>query len=54
MPNSAPQGATKHLTTAERPVDWEELKRQLPPGTLKPDEEKPGPARLSARTTPST
>jgi formylglycine-generating enzyme required for sulfatase activity len=38
--------ATKHVTTAERPVDWEELKRQLPPGTPKPDEEKLRPGAL--------
>src|SRR5690554_1643616 len=24
---------TGYITTAERPVDWEELKKQLPPGT---------------------
>jgi formylglycine-generating enzyme required for sulfatase activity len=29
--------ATGYITTAERPVDWEELKRQLPPGTPRPD-----------------
>src|SRR5262249_23488980 len=36
--------ATKYVTTAEKPVDWEELKKQLPPGTEKPDAEllKPG------------
>src|SRR5262249_54245780 len=30
--------ATGYLTTAERPPDWEELKKQLPPGTPKPDD----------------
>ena len=30
--------ATGYETVAERPVDWEELKQQLPPGTPKPDE----------------
>ncbi len=30
--------ATGYLTVAERPVDWEELKLQLPEGTPKPDE----------------
>ncbi|WP_291785696.1 formylglycine-generating enzyme family protein [Cecembia sp.] len=30
--------ATGYLTVAERPVDWEELKLQLPPGTPKPDD----------------
>lgn len=28
--------ATKYKTVSERPVDWEELKSQLPPGTPKP------------------
>lgn len=27
---------TGYVTVAERPVDWEELKKQLPPGTPKP------------------
>lgn len=30
--------ATGYLTTAERIPDWEELKKQLPPGTPKPDD----------------
>jgi formylglycine-generating enzyme required for sulfatase activity len=36
--------ATHYLTTAERPVDWEELKKQVPAGTPKPPDEmlKPG------------
>jgi formylglycine-generating enzyme required for sulfatase activity len=36
--------ATKYVTTAERAVDWEELKKQVPPGTPKPPDEmlKPG------------
>jgi sulfatase modifying factor 1 len=29
--------ATGYRTVAERPVDWEELKKQVPPGTPKPD-----------------
>jgi formylglycine-generating enzyme required for sulfatase activity len=29
--------ATGYVTTAEKPVDWEELKKQLPVGTPKPD-----------------
>lgn len=28
--------ATGYLTVAERPVDWEEIKKQLPPNTPKP------------------
>lgn len=31
--------ATGYVTVAERPVDWEELKKQLPPGTPKPPDE---------------
>ncbi len=36
--------ATGYVTVAERPVDWEELKKQVPPGTPRPAEEllKPG------------
>jgi len=30
--------ATAYLTTAERKPDWEELKKELPPGTPKPDD----------------
>ena len=30
--------ATGYITTAERKPDWEALKKQLPPGTPKPDE----------------
>jgi formylglycine-generating enzyme required for sulfatase activity len=30
--------ATGYITTAEKKPDWEELKKQLPPGTQKPDE----------------
>ena len=38
--------ATGYVTTAERPVDWEELKKQVPPGTPKPPEEKLRPGSL--------
>jgi formylglycine-generating enzyme required for sulfatase activity len=31
--------ATKYVTTAERPVNWEELRKQLPPETPKPPDE---------------
>src|SRR5690606_23977070 len=31
--------ATGYITTAEKPIDWEELKKQLPPGTPKPDDQ---------------
>lgn len=30
--------ATGYVTTAERKPDWEEMKKQLPPGTPKPDD----------------
>lgn len=30
--------ATGYITTAEKAPDWEEMKKQLPPGTPKPDE----------------
>src|SRR5689334_25182770 len=30
--------ATHYVTTAERKPDWEELKKQVPPGTPRPDE----------------
>jgi formylglycine-generating enzyme required for sulfatase activity len=38
--------ATGYLTTAERPVDWEELKKQVPPGTPKPPDEMLQPGAL--------
>jgi len=31
--------ATRYVTTAEKPVDWEELKKQVPAGTPKPSED---------------
>lgn len=31
--------ATGYTTVAERPIDWEELKQQVPPGTAKPPDE---------------
>lgn len=38
--------ATGYRTVAERPVDWEELKKQLPPDTPKPDEAQLQPGSL--------
>lgn len=38
--------ATGYKTIAERPVDWEELKKQLPPGTPRPPEEALQPGSL--------
>jgi formylglycine-generating enzyme required for sulfatase activity len=46
--------ATGHVTTAEKSPDWEELKKQLPPGTPKPPAEKlvPGSLLFTPPTTP--
>jgi formylglycine-generating enzyme len=38
--------ATGYVTTAERKPDWKELKKQLPPGTPKPPDEKLVPGSL--------
>ncbi len=38
--------ATGYITVAERPIDWEEMKKQLPPDTPKPPEENLQPASL--------
>jgi sulfatase modifying factor 1 len=38
--------ATGYVTTAERPVDWEELKIQFPPGTPKPPDDRLRPGSL--------
>lgn len=38
--------ATGYKTTAERPVDWDEMKKQLPPGTPKPSAEMLQPGSL--------
>ncbi len=38
--------ATHYVTVAERPVDWEELKKQLPADTPKPDDSKLQPGSL--------
>ncbi len=44
--------ATGYTTTAERPVDWEELRKQLPPGTPKPPEAQLQPGSLVFAPTP--
>ncbi len=48
--------ATGYVTTAEKPVDWDELKKQLPPDTPKPPAESlaPGSMVFSPPTTPVT
>ena len=38
--------ATGYKTTAERPVDWEQLKKELPPGTPKPPDDQLVPGSL--------
>ena len=38
--------ATGYVTTAEKDVDWEELKKQLPPGTPRPEAEALAPSSL--------
>jgi formylglycine-generating enzyme required for sulfatase activity len=38
--------ATGYVTVAERPVDWEELKKQVPPGTPRPPAEMLTPGSL--------
>lgn len=38
--------ATGHQTTAERPVDWEQLRRELPEGTPRPDDSTLRPGSL--------
>ncbi len=38
--------ATGYVTTAERPVDWEQLRTQLPPGTPKPPDAQLVPGSL--------
>lgn len=43
--------ATGYLTVAERPIDWEELKKQLPPGTPRPPDAQLQPGSLVFRPT---
>lgn len=38
--------ATNYKTIAERPIDWEQLKKQVPPGTPKPPDEMLAPGSL--------
>ena len=45
--------ATGYITTAERPVDWEEMKKQLPPGTPKPSDDVLVPGSLVFTPPPS-
>ncbi|MCC5846356.1 MAG: formylglycine-generating enzyme family protein [Verrucomicrobia bacterium] len=42
---------TDYKTVAERPVDWEEMKSQLPPGTPKPPDEVLAPGTVVFRPT---
>ncbi|HEX8914549.1 MAG TPA: formylglycine-generating enzyme family protein, partial [Humisphaera sp.] len=43
--------ATKYVTVAERPIDWEEMKKQVPPGTPKPPDELLKPSSLVFKMT---
>ncbi len=43
---------TGYQTVAERPVDWDDLKKQVPPGTPKPPDEALQPGSLVFRPTP--
>src|SRR5215472_12849403 len=45
-------GATGYVTTAERPINWEDLRKELPPGTPKPDESALAPGSLVFTPTP--
>src|SRR5258707_12278486 len=38
--------ATGYVTTAERKIDWEDLKKELAPGTPKPDDRDLAPGAL--------
>jgi sulfatase modifying factor 1 len=38
--------ATRYVTTAERKIEWEDLKKELPPGTPKPDNSSLAPGAL--------
>jgi formylglycine-generating enzyme required for sulfatase activity len=46
--------ATGYKTIAERPIDWEEIKKTVPPGTPKPSEEQlqPGSVTFAPRRGP--
>jgi formylglycine-generating enzyme len=46
--------ATRYVTTAERPVNWEHLRKELPPGTPKPDEGALAPGSLVFTPTSGT
>lgn len=46
--------ATGYITTAEQKPDWEELKKQLPPDTRKPDESLLVPASLVFKASDKT
>jgi len=38
--------ATGYVTTAERPINWEDLKKEIPPGTPRPDDSALAPGSL--------
>ena len=41
-----PNEATGYVTTAERTINWEDLQKELPPGTPKPDDSALAPGAL--------
>lgn len=43
--------ATDYVTIAERPIDWEEMSKQLPPGTPKPPDSVLAPGSLVFKAT---
>lgn len=43
--------ATGYKTVAERPIDWEKMKKQVPPGTPKPPEEELRPGSVVFKPT---
>ncbi len=45
--------ATTYITTAERPIDWNELRKQLPAGTPRPPDELLRPGSLVFRSPPA-
>lgn len=44
--------ATNYVTTAEKAINWEEIKKQLPPGTPKPPDDQLVPASLVFKKNP--
>ena len=45
--------ATGYVTTAERPIKWEDLKKELPPGTPKPEDNTLGTRSSESQHSPT-